>query len=195
MTAATSPVDRTHLHRNGTALLGMMMFMASWAMLFSALFFAYFLVRQKALQWPPEDLPTLPVMLPGLATALLALSSAALQRGLNRIRGGLTGAAMNVGGATILGAAFLICQVVLWQQLVGAGLVPASGTYASIFYTFTVFHALHVLIGVGALMVLTVSAARGRFKAESHIPLRLWTLYWHMVGVIWGLMFVTLFLL
>jgi cytochrome c oxidase subunit III len=194
MTVAAVPVDRTRLHRNGTALLGMMMFMASWAMLFSALFFAYFLVRQKALQWPPADLPALPVMLPGLATALLALSSVALQRGLNRIRGGLTGAAMNVGGTTILGAAFLICQIVLWQQLVAAGLVPASGTYASIFYTFTVFHALHVVIGVGALMVLTLGTARGRYTTDSHIPLRLWTLYWHMVGIIWGLMFVTLFL-
>lgn len=194
MTAATAPVDRTQLHRNGTALMGMMMFMASWAMLFSALFFAYFLVRQKALQWPPTDLPALPVMLPALATAMLALSSVGLQRGLNRIRAGQNGAAMNVGGATFLGAAFLVCQIVLWQQLVGAGLVPASGTYASIFYTFTVFHAIHVLIGVCALLYLTFRTARGRFTATSHIALRLWTLYWHMVGVIWGLMFVTLFL-
>jgi cytochrome c oxidase subunit III len=194
MTAAAASVDRKQLHRNGTALMGMMMFMASWAMLFSALFFAYFLVRQKALQWPPADLPTLPVLLPGFATALLAFSSVGLQRGLNRIRSGSEGATLNIAAATILGTAFLLCQLVLWQQLVGAGLVPASGTYASIFYTFTVFHALHVLVGVGALMYLTFRSARKQFTADSHIALRLWTLYWHMVGVIWGLMYVTLFL-
>src|SRR5688572_24420642 len=106
--------------------MGMAIFVASWAMLFAALFFAYGLSRIRAPSWPPADLPPLPLALPALATLALAASSADLQRA--RVR---TGA--------VLGVIFLILQVVVWRQMVLGGLRPQTGTYASFFFTLTVF--------------------------------------------------------
>jgi cytochrome c oxidase subunit 3 len=159
-------------HEERTALMGMAVFVAAWAMLFAALFFAYGLSRLRALVWPPADLPPLPLVLPALATLALAVSSAALH--LRRVR--LAG---------VLGVGFLVLQVVVWRQMVVAGLRPQAGAYASYFFALTVFHALHVLVGLGALGWL---ALRPR-----PLPLRLWTIYWHMVAVVWTVMFLLVY--
>src|SRR5438874_12943767 len=61
-----------------TSYIGMVIFLASWAMMFAALFFAYAMVRFRAPVWPPPDQPQLPILLPGLNTAIIAGSSAAV---------------------------------------------------------------------------------------------------------------------
>jgi cytochrome c oxidase subunit III len=165
-----------------TSLLGMVMFMAAWAMLFAGLFFAYGILRLRATAWPPADLPRLPLALPSAATALLALSSLALEsarksRGVRR-----------VALAAALGAGFLALQAIVWRDMILGGLRPPLGPYASVFFGLTAFHALHVVVGLGALGWMVV---RGKVGA---LALRLWALYWHMVGVIWAVMFVVVYL-
>ena len=161
-------------HQERTALMGMAIFVASWAMLFAALFFAYGLSRVRAVSWPPADLPALPLALPALATLALAGSSAALHR-----------SRVSLGAA--LGLAFLVLQVVVWRQMYLGGLRPQAGAYASFFFALTVFHALHVLVGLVALGWLAVR--------PRPLSLRLWTIYWHMVGVIWGVMFLLVYVI
>jgi cytochrome c oxidase subunit 3 len=185
--AANAPIEVAPTlarHRATTALLGMVVFMASWAMLFAGLFFAYGVVRARALAWPPADLPNLPLALPALGTLLLALSSAALARAGKRARAGQSGVAGAIAGAGLLGLGFLTVQTVVWTALWRAGLRPESGPYGSTFYGLTVFHALHVVVGLLALAALAL-----RPRAAGGPGLRLWTLYWHMVGVIWALMY------
>jgi heme/copper-type cytochrome/quinol oxidase subunit 3 len=164
----------TARHQERTALMGMAIFVASWAMLFAALFFAYALSRLRAIVWPPGDLPRLPLLLPGLASLALAASSAALH-------------VRRVALAAALGAGFLVVQTIVWRQMLLAGLRPQAGAYASYFFALTVFHALHVLVGLVALGWLVL-----RPRA---LPLRLWTIYWHMVGVIWTVMFLLVYVL
>ena len=55
------------------------------------------------------------------------------------------------------------------------------------------FHGLHVLVGMARFARCWWSGrARGRL---SPIALRLWTLYLHMVAVLWAIMFVAVYLL
>ncbi|HEX4621943.1 MAG TPA: cytochrome c oxidase subunit 3, partial [Myxococcaceae bacterium] len=97
-------------------------------------------------------------------------------------------------GAAVLGAAFLASQGALWHSLASQGLRAATGgPYASVFYGFTWVHAAHVLVGLGGLGRVAWQAFRGEFSAARFLPVRLWAMYWHFVGVIWGLMFVTVF--
>jgi len=159
-------------HEERTALMGMAIFVAAWVMLFAALFFAYGLSRLHAIVWPPADLPALPLALPGLATLVLAASSASLH-------------VRRVGLAVALGAGFLGLQTVVWRQMLAAGLRPQAGAYASYFFALTVFHALHVVVGLGALGWLAVH--------PRPLALRLWTVYWHMVDVIWSVMFLLVY--
>jgi heme/copper-type cytochrome/quinol oxidase subunit 3 len=187
----TGDAGRVARFRETNALLGMTIFIASWAMLFAALFFSYGLIRARALEWPPADLPELPLGLPALATAILAASSWALQAGLGRARRRARGVAGLVFAVAGLGGVFLALQLSVWRDLWEVGLRLDTGTYASVFYGLTVFHALHVAVGLVALAGLGIGLGR---KSAGIVPLRLWTLYWHMVGVIWGVMFTLVYL-
>ncbi len=169
-----------------TAYLGMVIFLASWAMMFAGLFFAYGLVRSRAPVWPPLDQPRLPLGLPGLNVAVAAASSAALVGALRAFRAHRPQrAAQLVGAAAALGALFLGLQVVVWVSLWRAGLQPDGGPYASVFYALTAFHALHVAVGLAALAVLAARARLGRYGPSRHLAVRLWSMYWHFVGAVW----------
>jgi cytochrome c oxidase subunit 3 len=179
-----------------TAYLGMLIFLGSWAMMFAGLFFAYGAVRlHLSGGWPPPGVPSLPVSLPALNTVILLLSSLALQLGLWSIRVGRQHelvAALLV--SLCFGCLFFGLQSYLWWTLYRGGLRLDGGPYPSVFYALTLFHGLHVLIGLGALAVLLWRALRGAFSAPRHLPVRLWTMYWHFVDAVWLLMFVTVFL-
>lgn len=178
-----------------TAFVGMVVFLASWAMLFAALFFAYGFVRSRAPSWPPADLPELPVALSAVNTVVLALSSAALQWALWAVRRGrMRIVAPGIAASALLGASFLGLQVWAWVGVWKAGLLPDGGPYASVFYGLTWFHAVHVLVGLAALVRLAVGAARGQYTPSRHRGVRLWAMYWHFVGIIWALLFVLVYL-
>ena len=49
------------------------------------------------------------------------------------------------------------------------------------------------LVGLIALVWLFWKTSGGRFNAARHLPVRLWTMYWHFVGAVWGLMFVLIY--
>jgi cytochrome c oxidase subunit III len=181
--------SRSARHRETTAVLGMALFIASWAMLFAALFFAYGFTRVRAVAWPPADLPPLPLGWPALATVAIAGCSGALiwaqkQPTRARLRAGV---ALALAGAVV----FLAVQVFVWRMLAQAGLRPDGGPYASVFYGLTTFHALHVAVGIVGLSWLWPRLGGD----TATLPLRLWTLYVHMVGVLWGLLYLGVYCL
>jgi heme/copper-type cytochrome/quinol oxidase subunit 3 len=145
-----------------TAYLGMVLFLASWAMMFAGLFFSYGLVRSRLPVWPPLDQPLLPLALPGANVGVALLSSGALLLALRDLRrGAVRRASLALLGATALGLAFLVLQAVVWASLWRAGLRPDGGPYGSVFYALTGFHGLHVVVGLVALGTLTVRAFVG----------------------------------
>jgi cytochrome c oxidase subunit III len=64
-----------------------------------------------------------------------------------------------------------------------------------IYFAMTGLHALHMIIGIGLLIVLTIMAWRGRFGPEYHAPVEISGLYWHFVDIIWIFLFPLLYLL
>jgi cytochrome c oxidase subunit III len=176
-----------------TSYVGMVVFLGSWAMLFAALFFSYAIVRVRAPMWPPPDQPMLPVLLPGLNTAVIAASSAAVALAVRAYALGRNRrASLALGLGAGLGTLFLALQAVVWVGVWRAGLVPSGGPYPSVFYTLTGFHALHVLVGLGALGVLAFRAQAPVRATRSAV--RLWGMYWHFVGAVWGALYVAVYL-
>jgi cytochrome c oxidase subunit 3 len=150
-------------------------------------------VRVRSVAWPPADLPSLPLGLPALATAVLALASFLLERARQTARGGGAVGVSGLALAWLAGAGFLALQALVWRQLWQQGLRLDSGPYGSVFFGLTGFHALHVLVGLGGLAGLILAGLAGR--GVRYIPLRLWTLYLHMVGILWALVFASVYLL
>jgi cytochrome c oxidase subunit 3 len=64
-----------------------------------------------------------------------------------------------------------------------------------IYFAMTGMHALHMIIGVGLLTILTIMAWRGQFSPEYHAPVEISGLYWHFVDIVWIFLFPLLYLL
>jgi cytochrome c oxidase subunit 3 len=168
--------------------------LASWAMMFGALFFAYAMVRSRTGVWPPSGVRPLPLALPGINTLVVLASSALLAGAIRRVRRGETrGLVLSVVGTIVLGAVFLTLQIVVWRRMALAGLLPRTGGYGAVFWSLTVFHALHVVAGLGVLSWVLVGAVRGAWSAARFAPLRLAGMFWHFVGTIWVLLYVLVY--
>ncbi len=189
------PYRSPRAQRDWTSYLGMVIFLGSWAVLFAALFFSYLYLRAHTPVWPPVGSPKLPLQLPALNTGVIVLTSVMMHLGLVAIRRRRNG----VGGGLLLGtfalgSLFLVLQTVVWLRMWDLGLVPQAGQYASVFYALTWFHAVHVVVGLLALLALTVKTWLGHYNAAKHGGVLLWTIYWHFVGVVWLLMFLLVYL-
>src|SRR3954466_5482578 len=79
---------RPRAREDFTSSLGMLIVLASWAMMFAGLFFAYGYARSKALVWPPVGSPALPIALPALNTVVLLASSFTFSRGFAELKRG-----------------------------------------------------------------------------------------------------------
>jgi len=187
---------RPHAREEFTASVGMFVFLGSWAMMFAALFFAYGFIRARSLVWPPVGVPHLPVALPLVNTAVLLSSSFTFARALAVLRRGRTNTFTRWVAATLLlGTVFLVLQFVVWRSVGLSGLHMTTGLYGSVFYGLTTFHALHFAVGLAILVWVLIRSLRGAYSVHSTIGIRLCTMYWHFVDVVWVLMFVTVYLL
>ena len=180
-----------------TAMMGMVLFLGAWAMMFAAMFIAYGFMRARLSSWPPPDVAELPWKLPLGNTLVLALSSACYQWGVREVKAARAGRAWPwLLGAALLGVLFVALQVVLWRAMYARDLTPwSAGAYSSVFYGLTWLHAAHVVVGIGGVGTVAVRSLLGAYSAARHLALKLWGLYWHFVGAVWVLMFVTIFLM
>ena len=175
---------------------GMVLFLGSWAMMFGALFLSYAILRIRAPFWPPLGMTELPLALPGLGTLLLLLSSATMQGALSGLRRGQLARFRRQLLATILlGSLFTALQCAVWIELWSGGLRLDSGTYGGLFYLLTVFHILHVLVGLGLLLWLLGPTLRREPAAPRRVPVTLASMFWHFVGAVWVVMFLSVYVL
>jgi len=173
---------------------GMVLFLGSWAMMFGALFLCYALLRIRAPFWPPLGMTELPLALPGTSTLLLLLSSATMHRALSGLRRGrLAQFRLHLLATILLGSLFTALQCAVWIELWSAGLRLDSGTYGGLFYLLTVFHILHVLVGLGLLLWLLGPTLRRHATAPRRVPVTLTSMFWHGVDAVWVVMFLTVY--
>ena len=71
----------------------------------------------------------------------------------------------------------------------------AAQIFFSLYFAMTGLHALHMVIGIGIMLVLTVMAIRGRFGHNYHTPIEISGLYWHFVDIVWIFLFPLLYLI
>lgn len=178
------------------SILGMLLFIASEAMLFGSFFAAYFFVRVvndgATGGWPPEPFH-FPVFVALINTLILVASSFTVHWATTSIkRGHRRGLQAGLVGTIALGLAFLLTQGVEYAHV---GFNTGDGAFASAFFGLTGLHGAHVLIGLILLIVTAVRAFRGHFSAEHHHGVELPAIYWHFVDVMWIVVYVTVYLI
>jgi heme/copper-type cytochrome/quinol oxidase subunit 3 len=177
------------------ARLAILIVIAAEIMFFTGLVGAYLVYRLSAKDWPPPDLPSLPIGITAANTLVLFASLVPMTRALRAIRrDDRLGAAHYALWTALLGTVFLAVQGLEWVRLVGHGLTLSSGTYGSTFYVLIGCHGLHVLVAVVWLAVVAALARNGGFTASRHAALETCTIYWYLVCGLWAFLFPLVYL-
>ncbi len=164
-----------------TAKLGLWLFLGVVAMLFAAFTSAY-LVRMPLPDW--RTIPKPPIL--WLNTIVLLVSSAIAQWALTSARKGkLDNLRKGLLLTTILGAAFVVGQLIAWRQLAEAGIYLQTNPASSFFYLLTAMHGLHLLGGIIALVWVTAKAWRKEFATHRYLAVELCITYWHFLAFVW----------
>jgi len=180
-----------HEKQDATQFLGMVIFLCAWAMMFCGLFLTYGVIRTTTPSWPPPGLPRLPVLLAGVNTVVLLLAGVGYQFGHRTLRSGARSKSIQAFASTVvLGGMFLALQAAMWSDMVARGLTLESGPYGEFFFALTGFHALHLGVGLGAVLYVISKVWRGRFNPARLQVVRLWGMYWHSVTAIWCVTYV-----
>ena len=90
----------------------------------------------------------------------------------------------------ILGVTFIALQWNGFMQLWNSG-TQFTGVAGAGQFLYVIFglHALHVLGGAVALLVMFIKAFFGRTKTYSSIGIEVMATYWHFVDVLWIYLF------
>jgi cytochrome c oxidase subunit 3 len=190
------------------AELGMWAFLLTELMLFGGFFTGYTVYRSSYPEAFVLGSRQLDVLLGGVNTAVLILSSLTMALAVHCAQvGKRRWLVANLGLTMLFGTAFLGIKAVEYSHKFHEHLVPgpsfhlegASGPEVQLFFGFyfgmTGTHALHMVIGIGLLAFLMYRAVQGRYSPEYYAPVEMVGLYWHFVDIVWIFLYPLLYLL
>jgi cytochrome c oxidase subunit 3 len=182
------------------AKFGLVLFVASEAILFGSLFANYFYNRAFSHGWPPEGgavherVPAFPLAF--VLTIVLLSSGWTCHNAVEAIKRNRQLAMLGWLTATIgLGVFFIGGQGFEYTNLFHEGMTPASGPYGTTFFALTGMHGAHVIGGIALLIAMYARGLAGHFDAQHHFGLEGATIYWHFVDAVWVALYLAVYLI
>lgn len=123
-------------------------------------------------------------------TVVLITSSYFVVRAVAAIREGLSRQCANwLGAAIALGGVFLVIKLFEFHAKFSAGISLSTNTFYMFYLSLTIFHFMHVILGMVILAAVMLKARRGGYSAEHHTGVETGASYWHMVDLVWLILF------
>ncbi len=192
-------LDRNHIHgsnlKRETSSVAVLTALISFSMLFATLMLGFSIFRFTAPVWPPQGMVRPDLLLPTLSTLSIILSSILFYMFEAKLKKDELNKTLL---SAVLGCGFVFMglQSLFWNSLKAHGIFVSSGLYPSILYAFTWIHAAHVFAAYFMLMWLMYKMNSVTKITEQEIT-RTENVgkFWHFLGVVWLIMFVTIFVL
>ncbi len=152
-----------------------------------ALFISAYSIRMEVGDWRPLPEP----MLLWANTGILIFCSIFLHGAWVSVkRANVQGAKLGMALGAVMTLAFMVGQLMAWDQLIASGHVISGNPANAFFYTLTALHAIHL---VGGLVVLCIALSR-LWNAEEIAPkvassIELCGVYWHFLLAVWIILF------
>ncbi len=161
------------------------------------LFFFGFLIAKM---YFPEDFyqgpPQLNTLSGFLNTLVLLTSSFCVARAIQAIKRGAQRRTVMWLLCTV-SAGLIYCLIKGWeyQWNESMGISSRTNYFFASYYYLTFNHLLHVLVGMCTLLGAAILTALGHFNTDSHDGLEGAASYWHMIDLVWILIFPLLYVL
>jgi cytochrome o ubiquinol oxidase subunit III len=179
----------------GVTGFGFYVYLLTDAILFSALF-ATFAVLRTATAGGPTARDLFDVGNVGLETACLLTSSfvcgLAMQAAEARKPRQLTAL---LGLVFLLGATFLGLEIREFAGMIAAGAGPGRSAFLSAFFALVGAHGLHITVGLIWIGLLVAHLATMGFSESHYRRLFCFSLFWHVLDVVWIAIFTFVYLL
>ena len=133
----------------------------------------------------------------GIVNTLLLLTGSwlvALGVDLYRTRPG-SAASRYFSLAILCGVAFVANKSLEWGTKISAGITPATDHFFMYFFVFTGIHLLHVLVGIGVLFLLRGVSRSPVVSARDIRTIESGATFWHLVDLLWIVLFALFYLL
>ncbi len=170
-------------------------------LLFSTLFFCFFYQRGNDLATFQSSSLSLDVMLGAINTAVLLTSSLMVVIALEAFRKSRFELTYRfLFFAVLLGGTFCVIKYFEYASKLSEGITPVSNDFFMYYFVLTGMHFVHVLVG---MIVLTYFLLKIRYELRSNnrkdMPsersLESSANYWHMVDLLWIMIFPLLYML
>ena len=185
---------------------GMWLFLFTEILLFGGLFIVYSVYRYRNATAFHQAAEELSVLIGTVNTIVLLMSSATVAMSITALRSRNKKLSLILLGITILlGLVFLVNKYFEWGHHIKEHIYPGSADLAlrghgdvlfyGLYYFMTGLHALHIIVGLIFIMVVTISIQKNKINPENHILLENSGLYWHLVDLIWIFLFPMFYLI
>lgn len=159
-------------------------------LVFGIFFIAYALVRLQNIELFNEYQLTLNTAIGALNTLVLITSSYCVIRSIYAIRQDQIKSCVNwlyaaIGG----GAIFLALKTIEYAEKFSVGIDMHTNVFYMFYLSLTLFHVLHVILGMIILIAVVINAKRGKYSSDDHIGIETGASYWHMVDLVWVILF------
>ena len=123
-------------------------------------------------------------------TLALITSSYFVVRALTAIRVGAGWrCARWLGLAILMGLVFVGVKGFEYAHHFGQGITLSTNRFYMFYLSLTFFHFMHVILGLVILLAVALKARQGGYDAEEHTGVETGASYWHMVDLVWLILF------
>jgi len=192
-TLTTIKSIKTQKEDQFTSYFGMLIALGSFSMLFIALLASYGILRVRSGLWMSYTIGTIPFFLAWVNTVVILISSITLFMASKANERENKIVTLNQIYTTItIGLVFLSLQIILWNVLINDGFTITSHQAGSVFYMLSGLHGLHILGGLISLIWLIFKIRVNNLILK---PMRLVSMFWHYLTLIWIVIFITVILI
>lgn len=189
-------MSKASVTRRLPAVEGVWVFVGADMFFFAVLFFSFISDRAKQTDVFAESALKLSPDIGGVNTLILLVSSWFVVQAVDAAKRDRTA---EIGRwlvlALVTGLAFWISKVFEYSGKIAAGITPATNDFFMYYYTLTGLHLLHVTGGCVLLVYLWTRARKGAYHSGNLTTLEGGGIYWHMVDLLWIVLFPLLYLM
>jgi nitric oxide reductase NorE protein len=174
---------------------GVWVFVAADMTMFAMLFVSFMLDRRHAPALFENSRHALNADFGGVNTLILLTSSWLVVLAVDAAKAGRVQQVPRcLAGAWACGLAFCVSKALEYGGKLHAGISMLSNDFYMYYFALTGIHLLHVVAGTVMLGVLWKKARAGAYGAANRVGLECGATYWHMVDLLWILLFPLLYL-
>lgn len=185
-----NPKTTHEIHATPPGDLAIWVFIFAELLAFGVFFVAYAFARANNVELFNESQQHLNRTSGAINTLVLITSSYFMVRAVAAIKQGLSNnCARWIASAIGLGFVFLAIKIAEFNATFAAGISLSTNTFYMFYLSLTLFHFMHVILGMVILAAIMIKALRGGYSAENHIGVETGASYWHMVDLLWIILF------